>query len=128
MLKRLLLVLAVCVTAVGCGSRPIMNVDNAPVVGPTGRSLTVAQVQDAIVAAGTKLGWAMSPVRPGLLSGRIVLRTHTAIIDVAYDAKQYSIRYKDSVNLNAGDGNIHKNYNGWIENLDKGIRAELLRL
>jgi hypothetical protein len=32
------------------------------------------------------------------------------------------------VNLKAADGSIHKNYNGWVQNLDRGIRAELLRV
>ena len=30
------------------------------------------------------------------------------------------------VNLDAsGDGQIHKNYNGWIQNLTRGINAQL---
>ena len=36
------------------------------------------------------------------------------------------ITYKDSINLDAGtDGTIHKNYNGWIQNLNKGIVTQL---
>jgi hypothetical protein len=48
-------------------------------------------------------------------------------VDVRYTATTYSITYKDSTNLNYRDGQIHKNYNGWIENLDRDIRNELLR-
>ena len=110
-----------------CTSRPIMNVNDAPVV-TSGKAVTTQDVQTAIVRAGSSLGWVMTPVRPGLVSGRLDLRTHTAMIEVPYDTKSYSIRYKESSNLNAEGGNIHKNYNGWIENLDRNIRAELLRL
>lgn len=110
-----------------CTSRPIMNVNDAPVV-TSGKAATMQDVQTAIVRAGTSLGWVMTPVRPGLVSGRLDLRTHTAVVDVPYDTKAFSIKYKESTNLNADGTNIHKNYNGWIENLDRNIRGELLRL
>jgi hypothetical protein len=124
---RIALVAAVLVFAAGCTSRPILNVDNAPVV-TAGKAATMQDVQAAIVRAGNTLGWQMIPARPGLVTGRLELRTHIAVVEVTYDAKTYSIRYKESVNLDAQGGNIHKNYNGWIENLDRGIRTELLRL
>ena len=124
-LRPLLVGLAFVVLA-GCTSRPIVNVNDAPVV-TAGKPATMGDVQTAIVRAGSALGWQMSPVRPGLVAGRLELRTHVAVVDVSYDAKAYSIKYKESVNLDAQGGNIHKNYNGWIENLDRGIRTELLR-
>jgi hypothetical protein len=110
-----------------CTSRPIMNINDATVV-TSGKAATAQDVERAIMRAGSQLGWVMAPVRPGLVSGRLDLRTHTAVIDVPYDARSFSIKYKESTNLNADGANIHKNYNGWIENLDRNIRAELLRL
>ena len=110
-----------------CTSRPIMNVNDAPVVTP-GKAVSSQAVEGAILRAGTTLGWKMTPVRPGLVVGVIDLRTHSAAIDVTYDARTYSINYKSSVNLNHDGTSIHKNYNGWIENLDRNIRSELLRL
>ena len=65
-------------------------------------------------------------VRAGVISGRLALRTHVAVVEVTYDTKTYSIAYKDSVNLDFANGTIHKNYNGWITNLDRAIRANLL--
>jgi len=47
------------------------------------------------------------------------------VVDITHDTKQYSINYKDSTDLGASGGQIHKNYNGWIQNLDKGIRTQL---
>jgi len=110
-----------------CNTRPVLNINEAPVV-TSGQAASPQAVEGAIVRAGTSLGWKMTPVRPGLVAGRLDLRTHTAVVDVSYDAKAYSIRYKDSTNLHADGANIHKNYNGWIENLDRNIRTELLRL
>jgi hypothetical protein len=51
-----------------------------------------------------------------------------AKVDVKYDTKTYNITYKDSSNLEYDGKNIHKNYNGWIQNLDNGIRAQLSNL
>jgi len=100
----------------GCrAGQPIQNVEKA-------------QVSTAIVRAGTRLGWQMKPSGKGRVSGTLVVREHTANIDVDHDTKTYTIRYKDSVNLNAKDGTIHPNYNSWIQNLDRNIRAELAQL
>jgi hypothetical protein len=110
----------------GCASnQPINNVVNAPLVYPQGKSLTMGEVSKAVVAAGTGLGWQMQPTAPGKISGRLVLRTHVAEVDVEHNTKSYSIKYRDSQNLEARDGMIHKAYNGWIENLDKAIRSNV---
>jgi hypothetical protein len=111
----------------GCATtQPIQNVQNAPIILPPGKSVTMNEVTTAIMRAGTQLGWQMAPEGPGRLTGRLALRTHLAVIDVEHDTKSYSIKYRDSSNLNAADGMIHKNYNGWIQNLDKSIRAQLM--
>ena len=126
--KRILAVLGVVLLVAGCTTRPIVNVTDQPVVASAGKQLTADQVRNGIVSAGNALGWVMTPVSPGLVSGRLMLRDHVAVVEVRYTAKVYSITYKDSTNLNYRDGQIHKNYNGWIENLDRDIRNELLRM
>jgi hypothetical protein len=116
------------VALAGCASVAVRNVNDAPVVTGSGKTLTADQVRVAIVGAGTGLGWTMAPTTPGLLTGRIALRGHTAQIDVRYTPTTYSILYKDSTNLQFVDGQIHKNYNGWIENLNRDIRGNLMAL
>ena len=109
----------------GCNSIPIQNVSDAPVVTATGKSLTNDQVRAAIVRAGSSLGWQMKEEGPGMLVGTLVLRTHTAVVAIPYNTRSYSIQYRNSTNLDAKDGNIHKNYNGWVQNLTRGINAQL---
>jgi hypothetical protein len=122
-------VAAAALVFAGCGTvQPIQNVEKAPIILPPGKTVNMAQVTTAIMRAGTRLGWQMQPEGPGRLSGRIALRTHSAVIDVEHDTKSYSIKYRDSTNLEAKEGMIHRNYNGWIQNLDKNIRAELTLL
>jgi hypothetical protein len=126
--KRIFVAACAVICLAACTTRPIMNVADQPVVTASGKPVTADQVRGAILAAGTGLGWVMTPVSPGLVSGRLMLRDHVAVVDVRYSATTYSITYKDSTNLNYRDGQIHKNYNGWIENLDRDIRAGLLRM
>ena len=121
-----LMALAVLLLAASCAStRPIVNVTNAPVVASPAKVASATQVRDAIMRAGKSLGWQMTEANPGLINGRLNLRKHTAVIDVRYSAKTYSILYKDSSNLDYHNGQIHKNYHGWIENLDRSIQNEL---
>jgi hypothetical protein len=110
----------------GCGTtvQPIYNVQSAPLTAPAGKTLSMTEVQQAILRAGTQLGWQMQPERPGRISGRLALRTHLAVVDIEHDTKSYSIKYRDSTNLEARDGMIHRNYNGWIQNLEKAIRVQ----
>lgn len=112
-----------------CAPTMVRNVTDAPVVSNKA-SLTLDDVRVAITRAGTGLGWIMIEEQPGLIKGTLKLRSHEAVIDVAYDTSVYSIRYVDSTNLNYNEskGTIHKNYNGWIQNLDNAIQRELSAL
>ena len=120
-----IVVSALMVFALGGALAPIQNVQGSPVMTGSGKAASMQDVQQAIVRAGAALGWQITPVKPGQLAGRLNLRTHQAIVDITHDAKQYNITYKDSVDLGAKDGQIHKNYHGWVQNLDRGIRAQL---
>lgn len=120
-------VIAIAVTFAvgGCRTAPIYNVSSAPVT-PTGSSeVTMDQVRDAIIRAGGGLGWNMKPVEPGHILGALHLRSHVAKVDIHYDTESYSITYRDSTNLEYQDGNIHSNYNGWIQNLDTAIQNHI---
>src|SRR5436190_6010581 len=100
--------------ALGCTTKPIYNVNNAPVA--TAKQASLADVQAAIQRAGITLGWQMAPTAPGQMVGTLALRGHVAVVDINYTPKNYSITYKDSQNLNADGTNIHNNYNGWVQN------------
>ena len=118
-----MLVLAVAIA--GCTSVPIMNVDDAAVPTTSGKPLTQEQVRAAIIRAGSALGWQMKDEGPNKMVGTLVLRTHSAVVDIPYSATNFSIKYRSSVNLDESGGNIHKNYNGWIQNLHRGINTQL---
>lgn len=110
------------------GGAPIRNVVNAPI--PPHPAATMENLEKAMIRAGGTLGWKMTPKGPGKVEGILDIRKHQAIIDVTYDTKTYSITYRDSTNLDYRPEakTIHSNYNGWIQNLDKAIRAQVTTL
>lgn len=125
-LGSLALVCAAVTTMVGCNTiAPIHDVSNTTVVSPAGKPLSSDQVRSAIVRAGAGLGWIVTDARPGVLNGKLLLRTHVAEVEIPYSATAYSITYKSSENLGESGGKIHRNYNGWIQNLNRGINAQL---
>jgi len=82
-------------------------------------------IAKAIKRAGNSLGWQIKEDKPGHMTGTLYLRRHTAIVDISYDRKTYSITYKDSKELNYDGEVIHQNYNGWIQNLDNAIKGQV---
>jgi len=123
-LKIIGILLAAALALGGCATnQPIHEVVEAPFDLPVGKPLTMGEISKAIVNAGSSLGWSMQPTAPGRISGRLALRTHVAEIDVEHDTARYSIKYRDSSNLEAKGGSIHSEYNRWIGNLDKAIRS-----
>ncbi|MDH5601597.1 MAG: hypothetical protein OEY78_09865 [Gammaproteobacteria bacterium] len=107
----------------GCRANPILNIEDAP-VNISGK-YSSNDVKKAIIRAGAGLGWNMKAKTTGLIVGTLFLRKHVAIININYTKNGYSITYKDSQNLNYDGTNIHKNYNSWIQNLNRQIQAQL---
>ncbi|HSB48068.1 MAG TPA: hypothetical protein VLD15_00980 [Burkholderiales bacterium] len=123
-----IVVAAAMLVAAGCRTpTPVYNVANSPIsTSKTNPSLD--EVGKTIVQAGASLGWQMRQTKPGHVLGTLYLRRHVAVVDITYSAKSYSINYKDSTELDYDGANIHPNYNGWIQNLDNRIRAQLSAL
>ena len=103
---------------------PPYDVIDAPVKSNK-QSMTMEDVSKAITRGGASLGWKIEPAGPGAMIGTLHVRTHTALVDIRYDTKAYSIKYKDSQNLKYDGKTIHRAYNGWVQNLDKAIRTQL---
>lgn len=111
----------------GCGTPPVYNVSNMSIAVGGDKKATMEDVEKAIIRAGGALGWMIKKEKPGLLKGTLILRTHTAIVSIKHNTEEYSITYESSVNLDYSPANntIHSNYNGWIQNLNKGIQVQL---
>ena len=97
---------------------PLVNLENIPVESIDGKPLTLAQVRKAIISGATSRKWTPSEKGPNKLYLTVggLNAKHTAIVEVSYTTKHYSIKYVDSTDLNYGaskDGKpvIHPNYN-----------------
>lgn len=112
----------------GCRTGLVYNVDKSPVSLYGDTEPTLQQVEKAIITAGARLGWKIKTVSPGVMVGTLALRDHLAVVDITCNTKEYSINYKDSSNLKYDGTNIHKNYNSWVQRLDKAINAEISTL
>jgi hypothetical protein len=126
MSKKLLIVALSLLLALlaGCRSDAVYNVEDAAVVASVA-NLSSADVKKAILRAGGGLGWVMKDNGDGKIIATLSLRKHLAVVDIDYSTKSYSIRYKDSQELDYDGTNIHKNYNGWVQNLQRGIQTQL---
>ena len=118
-------VLSVVLMLTACRTAPVYNVHNAAIPNTEKAPMTMQDIEAAIVRAGAGLGWNMRPVKPGLITATLNLRSHQAVVDITYDLEDYSIDYKSSINLKYNGTKIHSNYNGWIQNLNNAINAQL---
>jgi hypothetical protein len=116
------------VVMIGCrAGGQVYEVKDAPIQTATGKEITLEQVQKAIIDAGIKQTWIMTPVKPGEILGEFNVQSHQIHVTIPYSTKHYSILYKDSSNLRYDPvkRTIHINYQKWIERLDNEIKARL---
>ncbi len=122
----MLMLLVTTFALMGCKKNPPIN---NPLVGiNTSKALTQDEVRLAIITACPRTHWVAKDIKPGEIEATVHVRSHTAVVTISYNAKEYHIKYKSSTNLHAKDGTIHKNYNGWIDNLRRNIDVELAHI
>jgi hypothetical protein len=119
-----LVLLAVVLATAACRTAPVHNVV-APLAPAPGTRLSMDDVAQAIWRAGNRLGWQIETVSPGALRGTLKLRQHVAVVAIAHDTSTVRITYQDSTNLKYDGQEIHRRYNQWVQNLERGIQMEL---
>lgn len=101
--KALLFIFLACLTLTASAQRmpvPIMDFKDIPISESTNKTLTAAQVGDAIRMAATYGEWEIRPVADGVLQARYEKESkHMVVVTIAYDANKYSVTYKDSINM-----------------------------
>ncbi len=117
------LMLAIAVMLVGCRTAPraMYEVERVQVVAS--RALSMDEVEKAVRAGGISAGWQMVSRGPGNMEGIYVQRQHRAVVNITYDTTGFSIKYKDSVDMRYDGTGISVYYNTWVQNLERGIRA-----
>jgi len=119
---KVVIVLFAALSLSACRGAPVYNVQSAVMATPADAKLE--DVAGVIKRAGAGLGWQMADQGPGQIEGKLFLRSHMAVVSITFDTKKFSIFYKDSNDLDYDGTTIHKNYNGWVQNLEKAILAQ----
>jgi hypothetical protein len=136
-MTRIILLLAATLIAFSAIARdlaPIVDHENVAVVTGSGKAASTEAVGVAIsnAAAHGKHVWSVTRSAPDKLRATYNVRAHAVVVDIDYSDKAYSIHYAGSDNMKYGEVNgqkvIHPFYNSWVEELKRGISAELSKL
>lgn len=129
MLKRLFFV--ICLTLVPlhfAQAAEVLNLTDVAVpVKVDGSPHSAKEVQTAILNACRARGWTPRLEGSTVVASILVRGKHYAEVAITYDAKKYSINYRDSRDLkyNAEKNTIHRNYNNWVARLSGTIQQNL---
>jgi hypothetical protein len=115
---------------------PIVNHENVAAHRGNGQPASAEAVRQAILAAADATGrkWVITEPTPGRMLAIYQVRTHTVATDIRYDAGQFSVSYRDSVDMKyapggpSGTGVIHPFYNQWVQDFVQAVRAELNKI
>jgi hypothetical protein len=129
----LLLIAGLPLQAYARATVPVGGAEQVTVHPANGKTLTAAQVKQAITTAAEKNDWKVTSATDGKIEATLVVRyKHTVRIEITYDATAYSIHYKDSVNMKFetkdGQSFIHPFYHKWVGVLKEGIDQEISKL
>jgi hypothetical protein len=106
--------------------------NNVTAVTGSGKPATAEEIKRAFMVGGARRGWIFTDAGPDKMILKLDVRTHTLMMELTYEPGKYSLKYKDSINLEykdeAGKRTIHRNYINWNTNLMNDARAELMRL
>jgi len=116
--------IAVAIVACASASVPVHNFNAVPFGAKSSPSLD--QIGKTIMLAGNSVGWQMVEAKPGHIIATYKIRSHLAVVDVTYNTSTYNIAFQHGDPGLKYDGQtIHQNYNGWVEDLERVIRARL---
>ena len=123
MKRRILLASGVALLLAACKT-------TAPVTIETNQTTaaSAAQMKKAIYLAASSKGWRLKEINSKTIQAAYIKNSGSGIIDITYDRNGYKINVNKASTLMDANGNVHKNLNRWIRNLDKSIQQELLKL
>ncbi|RAU20825.1 hypothetical protein CU669_16255 [Paramagnetospirillum kuznetsovii] len=113
-------VLGFAVMLMACANEPIYDVRSHPVPAKA-QTLSLDRIETAIIDAGRSRGWRMERSGPGKLRAAQIQPKFSAEVEIAFDAKSFSIIHAGSKGMNENNGSVHPHYNFWIRNLESDI-------
>jgi len=124
----ILLVAAMTLALAGCNTTiPVRDYMNQTIPHYGNTQKTISNVEKSIVKGAVSLGWQANVIEQGKVEATLFIRSHKLVVEITHDDKNYSIAYKDSVNLKYDGRKIHRQYANWVNNLINAINAENIR-
>ncbi|MBR1923670.1 MAG: hypothetical protein IJ839_00105 [Ruminobacter sp.] len=106
----------------GCSTSHDMMTPSSNISG----NYTSEEVKKAIISASVNREWIPEVIEEGVIEDTLIKPgCCSATIRVHYTNTGYTINYVNSRGLGERGGKIHRNYNRWVNNLDKDIQKEL---
>ncbi|MBO5565657.1 MAG: hypothetical protein J5934_00355 [Succinivibrio sp.] len=107
---------------VGCASmKPITNRSELVPAGTT-----LQEVNSAIITAANSKGWSLKPNGNNSYIALHQRSNLSATVRIDYSESAYSISYVNATGFKTdANGNIHNNYNRWVNNLAVEIQNTL---
>jgi hypothetical protein len=111
-------------------SAPIHTVDSETYGWGPQKGVTLAQVRATVEKAALDQGWLLSNEKSGSFTATKAWGggKHNAVVDVLYNLKNFTIRYKDSKLLGYNGSTIHKTYNLMVTRLEEKIKTDVSKL
>jgi len=108
----------------------LVNPSGIPVPWSKSRAPTLEEIGGAIVKGCSVRGWSCSITKPGEIRAVLHVRQHMAESRIDYDTKTFSVTYVDSQELRYDPvkNEIHRKYNGWVDNLIADINTSIASL
>lgn len=123
-MKAVTLLLLALLLVAGCSTQRPVLIPHGNAPGDV--AVSQANMQEAILAALEAKGWTATQVSPTDIRATINVRNrHRASINISYSPLDYQIQYVSSGGLDYADGQIHRNYNRWVQGLSDAILAHL---
>ncbi|MEJ1963041.1 MAG: hypothetical protein WDO56_16410 [Gammaproteobacteria bacterium] len=108
------------------GARAVL-VDPEPIPVPAG--IAAGDVAKAIKVGIIRRGWAVTKDENSQIDAVLNVRTHVLKVAIPYSAREVSIKYVGSENLDYQEKNgvkyIHNKYISWTRNIQTDIQREL---
>jgi hypothetical protein len=126
------LAFAVIAPAPALAAADLIEWNNVTAVTGSGKPATAEEIKRAFTVGGARRGWTFTDAGPDKMILKLDVRTHTLMMELTYETGKYSLKYKESINLDykdeAGKRTIHRSYVNWNTNLMNDARSELMRL
>ncbi|MEX2451660.1 MAG: hypothetical protein WD407_12455 [Rhodospirillales bacterium] len=120
-------VFAICLVLSACVKyHDFYNVKDA-LLPSAASQMSQDDLDKAVIKAATMRGWVARVISSGLLRAEIAKRRHRAAIEIRISQNALSIKNISTENLTDEDGQVHRNYNRWVRNLESDIKTVVAR-